>query len=58
MGLAGTAVNPIGRWHRARAQDHFQPEVRFSLTFPTGRRLWRRVWDASPFKPVFPQVPQ
>lgn len=55
MGLAGTAVNPIGRWHSARPQDRFQPGVQFSFTFPTGRR--QRAGEASLFKPVFPQLP-
>lgn len=55
MGLTGTAVNPIGRGHSAKPQDRFQPGIQFSLMFPTGRR--QQAGDASPFKPVFPQLP-
>lgn len=32
MGLADTAVNPIGRWHSARPQDRFQ-SARGSVQF-------------------------
>lgn len=47
VGLAGTAVNPVDRWHSARPQDRFQPGVQFSLKFPTGTGLWQEAGGAS-----------
>lgn len=41
VGLAGTAVNPIGRWHSARLRITCSQRLQISLTFPTGRRLWQ-----------------
>lgn len=57
VGLAGTAVNPIGRWHRARLRITCSQRLQIGLTFPTGRRLWQPAGAVSPSEPAFPQLP-
>lgn len=53
VGLAGTAVNPIGRWHSARLRITCSQRLQISLMFPTGRRLWQPVGAVSPSQPAF-----